>query len=102
MLGVASDNNSAPRIHVKKGDGGYVPRMVRSGHCARPGCGEPATALLTYDYTGRTVWLDDASEIDGSSWPLCSAHADGLKVPVGWNCEDRRAQVVPLPASWAS
>src|SRR5436189_198487 len=32
--------------------------MVRTGHCARPGCGEPATALLTYDYGERVAWLD--------------------------------------------
>jgi len=76
--------------------------MVRSGHCARPGCGEPATGLLSYDYESSTVWLDDVAEIDGTSWPLCTAHADGLKVPVGWACEDRRAKVISLPAQYAS
>ena len=76
--------------------------MVRSGHCARPGCGEPATALLSYDYASSTVWLDDAAEIDGSAWPLCTGHADGLRVPIGWACEDRRAKVITLPAQYAS
>ena len=72
--------------------------MVRSGLCARPGCGEPATALLTYDYGERVVWLDRLGELNGSAWPLCATHADGLKVPVGWRCEDRRVAPLPMPA----
>jgi hypothetical protein len=69
--------------------------MVRTGHCVRPGCGEPATALLTYDYGERVVWLDRLGELNGGPWPMCTTHADGLRVPIGWRCEDRR--VAPLP-----
>lgn len=68
----------------------------------RPGCGEPATALLTYDYGERVVWLDRADkpgELNGSAWPMCTTHADGLRVPVGWRCEDRRIAALPIPAA---
>ena len=80
--------------------------MVRSGHCIRPGCGEPADAVLTYDYASSTVWLDDLGEVVGGAWPLCGHHADGIKMPIGWSCEDRRGRtVITLPshlASWSA
>ncbi|NCY17544.1 MAG: DUF3499 family protein, partial [Actinobacteria bacterium] len=34
--------------------------MTRS--CARPGCGDPATATFGYDYAERTVFLDPLAE----------------------------------------
>jgi hypothetical protein len=68
--------------------------MLASPGCARPGCGGVLAAWLTYDYGGRTVWLDSPdAEPDGTSLALCPAHADGLRVPRGWTCRDRR--VVP-------
>jgi hypothetical protein len=70
--------------------------------CARPDCGETATATFTYDYRGRTTWL---GPLDGEAHPmsydLCGMHADALTVPRGWRLEDRRG-VVPLDASLAS
>jgi hypothetical protein len=70
--------------------------MSRVSQCARPGCGGPASAVLTYHYASRTVWLDDPGEVDGSAWSLCASHADGLKVPLGWASDDRRVKVVSL------
>ena len=60
--------------------------------CARPGCASPATASMTYEYASRTVWLDvPGSEPDpDAAWGLCGTHADRLKVPVGWDRNDRR------------
>jgi hypothetical protein len=59
--------------------------------CARPGCSAPATTTLSYDYTGRTVWLDPLHEDDHPArHDLCSRHADRLSVPNGWRLENRR------------
>lgn len=67
-------------------------------HCARPGCGDSASATMTYDYASRTVWLDNpGSEPDPhAAWGLCLAHADTLRVPVGWARDDRRTPIIPL------
>ncbi len=60
--------------------------------CARPGCGEPAAATLSYRYASSTVWLDDvAAEADPSTYDLCRRHAAGLTVPHGWNLTDGRS-----------
>jgi len=64
----------------------------RARHCARPGCGGAATASLSYRYVDRLAWLDDlAADTEPSTHDLCTAHADGLRVPVGWTLEDRRS-----------
>ncbi|MGH9068589.1 MAG: DUF3499 family protein [Acidimicrobiales bacterium] len=64
--------------------------------CVRPGCGAPASASLTYDYQARTVWLDDLDAGPAMrAWGVCPAHADGLRVPLGWVREDRRQPVGP-------
>ena len=77
--------------------------MTGSAHCARPGCADAPVALLTYDYTERTAWLNDTGTIQaGSSWFLCIAHADSLRVPMGWTLDDRRCDVVSLRTTWAS
>ncbi len=64
-------------------------------------CTEIAVAGLGYDVPATTAWLDDLDEsiVVGTSrqrdslMPLCSHHADRLKVPVGWELSDRRARV---------
>jgi hypothetical protein len=59
--------------------------------CARPGCSAPATTTLSYDYAGRTVWLDPLHQDDHPArHDLCGRHADRLSVPNGWRLEDRR------------
>jgi hypothetical protein len=59
--------------------------------CARPGCGDAATATFVYDYQARTTWLDTlAGERHPMAYDLCQAHADALTVPRGWHLVDRR------------
>lgn len=66
-------------------------------HCARPGCTSTATATLTYDYAGGTVWLDHLSaEAHPMTHDMCTRHADSLGVPRGWLLQDRRPSAAPL------
>lgn len=66
--------------------------MDRVALCARPGCQDSATAWLTYDYEDRRVWLDSRPDpAAGAQWPLCTLHAERLRVPQGWEQMDRRA-----------
>jgi hypothetical protein len=67
-------------------------------HCARPGCGQPATATLTYDYGAQAAWLERlALEPHPMTHDLCEAHADRLSVPRGWRLDDRRVVAPLLP-----
>jgi hypothetical protein len=71
---------------------------MSSRHCARPGCGQPATATLTYRYGDQTAWVERlASESHPMTHDLCEAHADRLSVPRGWRLEDRRFVSPLLP-----
>jgi len=77
--------------------------MFRPRLCARPGCGAPATAVLTFQYATRTVWLLDQGEPDPAVIDLCTAHADRLSPPRGWTGLDQRAGASPgMSASVAS
>ena len=76
--------------------------VARSHGCARPTCGAPAAAILTYDYASRTVWIDPPGEPILGAWSICAAHADGLKVPIGWGLHDRRHPVVSMQGTLAS
>jgi hypothetical protein len=70
--------------------------------CARPGCSAPATTTLSYDYAGRTVWLDPLLDDDHPArHDLCDRHANRLSVPNGWRLENRRdfAELVELEIS---
>lgn len=59
--------------------------------CSRPGCADPATATLTYDYRGMQVWIDDLSrESDPNEYDLCERCADSRSVIRGWEMRDRR------------
>jgi hypothetical protein len=65
-----------------------LPRMLRQ--CARPGCSAPATITLSYDYAGRTVWLDPLLDDDHPArHDLCDRHGSRLSVPNGWLLERR-------------
>lgn len=71
--------------------GSSFPFVSESQQCARPACGEDVAAWLTYDYGQQRVWLDDPqAAAGGNRWPICSAHANRLRVPLGWVCIDRR------------
>jgi hypothetical protein len=53
---------------------------------------------MTYDYSSRTVWLDNpgAEPDPAAAYGMCSPHADQLKVPMGWAREDRRTPIIPI------
>lgn len=54
-------------------------------------CPEPATALLLFDARVTAAWLVD---FEGRAWrglPMCSAHADRFRPPVGWVLSDQRS-----------
>jgi len=77
---------------------GYGAPMFRPRLCARPGCGAPATAVLTFQYATRTVWLldpGDQGDQDPAAIELCSRHADRLSPPRGWTGHDRRESASP-------
>jgi hypothetical protein len=81
--------------------------MSGNRHCARPGCGGEVAALLSYDYAGQRIWLDDpAAETGGHHSALCAAHASRLRAPKGWSCQDRRtyrpAQALLVPGRFAA
>ena len=42
-----------------------MPAVSRS--CARPGCGRPAVATLSYAYADGTVWLEDLGSTNGTT-----------------------------------
>jgi hypothetical protein len=70
--------------------------------CARPTCPESAVVTLSYDYTGRNVWLDDlATDDDPANHDLCERHADRVTAPQGWVLHDRR-NVAPIWQARAS
>lgn len=76
--------------------------MFRPRLCARPGCGAPATAVLTFQYATRTAWLLDQGEPDPASIELCTRHADRTAAPKGWTNHDRRAGTGGVSTSVAS
>lgn len=66
-----------------------MPAVSRS--CARPGCGRPAVATLSYAYADGVAWLDGlAAEAHPMVHDLCGLHADNVRVPRGWDLRDRR------------
>lgn len=81
---------------------GYLAPMFRPRLCARPGCGAPATAVLTFQYATRTVWLLDPGEPDPAAIDLCGRHADRTAPPRGWTGHDRRAGASGVSTSVAS
>ncbi|MGH9189504.1 MAG: DUF3499 family protein [Acidimicrobiales bacterium] len=69
--------------------------MERARLCARPGCAAPAEAMLAFQYSTRTIWVDDLRPSEPSAIDLCGRHADGLCPPLGWAGHDRRASSQP-------
>jgi hypothetical protein len=70
---------------------------MSSRTCAKPSCNVSATATLTYDYSGQSVWLERLDpEAHPMRYDLCAEHADALRVPRGWVLQDQRAVAHPL------
>jgi hypothetical protein len=68
-----------------------------SRSCARPGCGNDAVATLSYAYAEGLVVLEDlAPEAHPMVHDLCQLHAEGLRVPLGWELRDERGTEVDL------
>ena len=73
-----------------------MPAVSRS--CARPGCGRPAVATLSYAYADGVVWLEDlAAEDHPMVHDMCHLHADAVSVPRGWELRDERASAAGQP-----
>jgi hypothetical protein len=73
---------------------------MSSRTCAKPSCSVSASATLTYDYGGQTVWIEPLNaEAHPMRYDLCAEHADALRVPNGWVLKDRRAAVPHAIAS---
>lgn len=54
--------------------------------CSRAGCTQPATATLTYVYADSTAVLGPlATYAEPHCYDLCSAHAERLTAPRGWD-----------------
>ncbi len=65
--------------------------------CSRPACKHPAVYTLTYVYRDSTAVLGPlAAYVEPHCYDLCSAHADRLTAPRGW--EVVRLPVDPAPA----
>ena len=53
--------------------------------CSRTACRQPAGYTLTYVYADSTAVLGPlAAYVEPHSYDLCSAHADRLTAPLGW------------------
>ena len=66
---------------------------MSSRTCAKPGCSSSASATLTYDYAGRMAWLEAlGDEAHPMAYDLCAEHATQLRVPQGWDLQDRRVR----------
>jgi hypothetical protein len=69
--------------------------MVTARRCSRPTCKHPAVYTLTYVYRDSTAVLGPlAAYVEPHCYDLCSAHADRLTAPLGW-------EVVRLPVESA-
>jgi len=76
---------------------GTVGRVNRQ--CSRPGCAEPSSVTLTYQYARGAAWLDElTAEREPHAYDLCDRHAGRLSVPHGWRLEDRRRAQLHLLA----
>ncbi len=68
--------------------------------CMRTGCDHLAEAQLSYDPVNCHAWIDVLLPEPGPAQELCGLHAANLKVPQGWECEDRRQLAfAPSPAA---
>ncbi len=65
--------------------------------CCRPTCSLLASAVLSYDYSARLIWVDNLpAEEQFSTYELCEKHAKVTRPPQGWTLADRRPDQQPL------
>lgn len=66
-------------------------------YCSKVGCTTTATSTLLFEYANSTAWLHDLTpESEPSGYDLCTAHAERMSVPRGWDRVDRRSSTPPL------
>ena len=59
---------------------------MSSRRCSRPACKRDAVCTLTYVYRDSTAVLGPlAAYVEPHCYDLCSAHADRLTAPRGWD-----------------
>lgn len=103
-VGPAAGSRVGTETPARMGSSGAVRRLVRTRRCARPGCGAPAQATLSFVYAERRVLIEDLSaEPQPATYDLCASHAARTTPPHGWTMSDRRqldpaAEVLPHPA----
>ncbi len=76
----------AARIRALPRNGTYA-----TSECAHMLCREPATAFLLFDPRVATAWLVNAEGTASRGLPMCTAHADRFRPPVGWDLSDQRS-----------
>lgn len=61
--------------------------------CSKPGCGHAGAVILGYDYSQRRIVLEDpeVGEISPHAYVMCTACAEKLTPPRGWEVEDQRS-----------
>ena len=60
--------------------------LLSSRRCSRPACKRAAVCTLTYVYRDSTAVLGPlAAYVEPHCYDLCSAHADRLTAPRGWD-----------------
>jgi len=64
-----------------------------AGECAHMLCREPAAAFLLFDPRVATAWLVDVAGTTPRGLPMCTAHADRFRPPMGWDLSDQRSPV---------
>jgi hypothetical protein len=66
--------------------------------CARPTCGRPPSASMTYDYRARTIYVIAVlDERHPAYYDLCEEHASSLVPPRGWACRNERTELDVCP-----
>ncbi|HET7475558.1 MAG TPA: DUF3499 domain-containing protein [Dermatophilaceae bacterium] len=74
--------------------------MTLSRQCTRAGCGQGASATLTYVYRDQTAVLGPlATYAEPHTYDLCTRHADRLTAPRGWEVVRLSAQFEEPPPS---
>jgi hypothetical protein len=82
-----------PDRHVAQG------AAVTPRRCSRPACKQPAVYTLTYVYRDSTAVLGPlAAYVEPHCYDLCSAHADRLTAPRGWEVVRLPVDAVPPEA----
>lgn len=83
--GGASHRADPARRGTAVGLARYRAAVARLRRCSRNGCTNPAVATLTFAYADSTAVVGPlATAAEPHSYDLCSAHAQGLTAPKGW------------------